>query len=253
MPRFIIPVPPIRLFASGCLLLVSSVVSATPVMDRRAERLGLESFVLQTIMGAEHTVSLRALNGVMLLTGSVPDLETLALAGEMAAQIPGIDRVENQLQVAGAPLDADNLLARRIQLHLWTLAQINPGTLRITVAGGVTTIAGLCRNSAQRQLVEAGVRLYSGQEVINETVVSAGRSFPELPRVIDDVSVTTFAYRALRRIGLGIGQGTVIRTRDGMVMINGLVASEDIREQATGLVREVRGVQSVINNLRVRP
>lgn len=232
-------------------MLVSSVVSATPAMDRRAERLGQESFVLMTIIGPGYPVSLRALNGVMLLTGSVPDQETLALAGEMVAQIPGIDRVENQLQ-AGA-LDADGLMARRIQLHLWSLAQVNPGTLRIAVADGVTTIAGLCRDSAERQRVEAWVRLYTGRDVINETVVSSGSNFPDLPRVIDDVSVTTLAYRALRRIGLGVGQGTVVRTRDGMVMINGLVPSEDVREQATGLVREVRGAQSVINNLRIRP
>jgi osmotically-inducible protein OsmY len=228
-------------------------LAASPTSDRRAEQIGQESFIFETIFGAEHQVSLRALNGVMWLTGSVPDAETRALAGETVAHIPGIDRVENMLAVGAGTPDVDSLAARKIQLHLWSLSQINPGSLRIVVLDGVTTITGSCRDSAQRELVEAGVRLFTGQEVVNEIVVSAGGNYPETPGVIDDVSVTTLSYRALRRIGLGIGQGTVVRTRDGMVMINGSAPSDTVRQQATALVREVRGAQTVVNNLRVRP
>jgi osmotically-inducible protein OsmY len=182
----------------------------------------------------------------------VPDAETRDLAGETVAHIPGIDRVENLLLIGPGTLDTDNLAARKIRLHLWSLSQINPGPLRIAVFGGVTTLAGLCRDSAQRRLVETGVRLFTGQEVINEIVVSPGPNYPELPGIIDDVSVTALSYRALRRIGLGIDQGTVVRTRDGMVMINGSVPSDSVRQQATALIRELRGAQTVVNNLRVQ-
>lgn len=245
------PLSLIRPAVYGALLLVSLELAASPMSDRRAEQIGQESFVFATIFGTDHQVSLRALNGVMRLSGSVPDADSRALAGETVAHIPGIDRVENLLLVGPDTFDTDHLAARKIRLHLWSLSQINPGPLRIVVFGGVTTLAGLCRDSAQRQLVETGVRLFTGQEVVNEIVVSSGLNYPELPGIIDDVSVTALSYRALRRIGLGLDQGTIVRTRDGMVMINGSVPSDTLRQQATALIREVRGAQSVVNNLRV--
>jgi len=243
------PVLRLPIFA---LLLVPALLVASVRTDERTAATARNSYNFRTIIGSTGSVTVHALNGVVRLTGAVADEESRRLAEETADNLPGVDRVENELVVANPAADnSDAWIAARVRSGLLMQASVSAATVLVSVKDGAVTLSGTSRSVEQRSLTEHYVRRLQLGAVSSELRIVPA-SDPAHDELIDDVSILTQVKSTLRPLGVGPLEGAAIRVREGMVMISGPIASEDGKAEVTRVVREVRGVRSVVNTLRVR-
>lgn len=249
----------ILLRSASCFasLLALAVLNGAPLLasvrsDERTQAAALNSYNLRTVIGPSGAIAVRALNGVVLLTGAVTDHESRQLAEETVGNLPGVDRVDNELTVpaAGAQL-ADEGIAARVRRRLLMQADVSALTVQVSVRDGAVTLQGTSNSAEQRQLTEHYVGSLGLGAVTSELRIAAGpdRAADEL---IDDASVLTQVKNALLPLGVGPLTGCVIRVREGLVMVSGPISSEALKAEVTRTIREVRGTRSVVNTLRVR-
>jgi hyperosmotically inducible protein len=237
-----------------CLCLALPVVlPATLVNDRQIETLARTSFALRTVL--EGRVKVSADFGVLTLTGTVEDEADRLLAGDTVALIPGMGGVENKLVVRVTHREqSDPWIARNIHRRLRVSRGLSAAVITVAVEDAMVTLTGTVGAVAARELAGRVVgEITGGKHVRNNLVVAdavaAGTPVGEL---VDDASVSAMVSAALlghadtRRLGPGIA------TAGGVVRITGAAKSDVEKALVTRLVREVHGVRSVNNELKVK-
>lgn len=230
-------------------------MGASLMNDRRIEEAAKESYSLRVVLADQGSVTVAALNGVVSLSGVVRDEEGRIWAEATVDNIPGVARVDNQLTLApGEPGQEDESIGRAIRRRLLTRVQVDVDGLRIVVREGIATLSGSVASEYQKDFLGSQVGLVARvRGVQNDLIITprAGLSQAVVPS-IDDPSINAQVKEALSARACASDSRTRIRTRDGMVMVSGFVESEGEKESITRLAREVRGVQGVVNSMRVR-
>ncbi|MDP2138528.1 MAG: BON domain-containing protein [Candidatus Didemnitutus sp.] len=232
-----------------------SALFASLASDLRIEEAARNCYSLRVVLSDQGPMTISALNGVVALTGTVRDLQSKVLAGETIAHLRGVARVDNGLIVLGQPLEfSDGWINHAIRRRLLVQANVRANSTGIAVDDGVVTLTGTSASQSQKE--QTGFYAASidrVRSVKNNLVVDdSGTSRPSPADNVDDASINTLVKHALSAHRLGLGNDTSIRTRDGMVMISGMVDSAQEKEDITALAREIRGVRTVVNNMRVR-
>jgi hyperosmotically inducible periplasmic protein len=127
----------------------------------------------RSIRGSD--ISVTANNGVVTLRGSVPDADAREHAVELAREVDGVQRVDNELQVApaaaGDPTTADarpmegvgtpvrtandpaspGWITTKIQAQYFVNPDVRPWNIDVTTSGdGIVTLRGEVENAADR-------------------------------------------------------------------------------------------------------
>jgi osmotically-inducible protein OsmY len=111
--------------------------------------------------------------GVVILNGEVPGLDTKRLAGVLAWWIPGTRDVVNGL-VAPLGDDTTGMLQEAVRIVLEKDPFVGAGQIRVGVKGRTVRLTGLVRTDAARDMAERDTWYVFGvDQVINEIAVES--------------------------------------------------------------------------------
>jgi hyperosmotically inducible protein len=240
---------------SALLLLLSSPLAlfATPDNDRRIETAAKESYNYRTVL--EDTVTVKASDGIVTLTGKVKDKGDKALAEDTVESLPDVTRVKNEIKVESShPEKSDGWIAWKIRSRLLVKGNVSATATKVAVVDGVVTLTGHADNEAQKTLTEVYAKEIDGvKSVQNEIVVMEKPATGEtLAEKIDDASITTQVKYALLTHKGTSALKTKLDTQEGVVVVTGVARSDAEKALVSKLAQDVRGVKSVTNNMNVK-
>ncbi|HTL66676.1 MAG TPA: BON domain-containing protein [Lacunisphaera sp.] len=242
-----------KLIAAALVLCAPALLRANSDMDRKIEATAKASYNYRTVL--ENHVDVSAHDGVVTLTGSVPDADQKRLAEDTVRNLPGVTSVDNRIQIASAaPERSDAWIAAKIKTQLLLKGNVSAVNTKVDVKDGVVTLTGNADSMAQKELTTAYVKDVEGvKDVKNElTVADAPAASPSLSDRIDDASITAQVKYALLTHKSTSALKTSVTTNDGTVVIEGEAASDAERDLVTHIAKGVHGVKEVTNNMQVK-
>jgi hyperosmotically inducible periplasmic protein len=236
------------------------------VTDRQIEDTAKASYNYRTVL--DNKITVKADKGVVTLTGKVDDRDHRTLAADTVADMPGVVRVNNEIEVTDTHKEySDGWIAMKIRGVLLTKAHVSAMDSQVQVNNGNVILTGKADNQAQKDLTEVyakeirGVKTVKNQITIVAPVVvdkagaTAGDKRSDDSRTwgdrIDDSSITAQVKGALLGHSSTSALKTKVTTRDGVVAVSGVAASEAEITLVTKLVEGIRGVKSVKNAMTV--
>jgi hyperosmotically inducible periplasmic protein len=241
---------PTKPFILVLILLAPAVLLANYDTDRKIEDAAKASYNYHTIL--QDHVRVKAQDGVVTLTGTVPDKDQKALAEDTVSSLPGVTDVNDQIEVESpAPEHSDDWIAFKIRTTLLMKANVSATNTHVEVKDGVATLTGTADNPAQKELTEVYAKDIDGvKSVKNDLVVSM--SAPTSEHSIDDASITAQIKYQLFIHHSTSALKTKVTTNDGVVDIAGEADSNAEKDLVTILTKDVRGVKSVSNHMTVK-
>ncbi|MBJ6725229.1 BON domain-containing protein [Geomesophilobacter sediminis] len=231
---------------SATMMLVVWLALGVPVQasdqDRVIEASARNSYAFKTFLQRD-AIEIRSDNGVVTLTGVVSKNIDQLLAQETVTALPGVNKVENRIEVRGATPDVtpDAILRDKVKRLLSFHRSVNSATTEVYVKDGIVTLRGVAASQAQKELTTEFIEDVDGvKTVVNELSVMVDET-------VDDASITAQVKVALlsnRALKAFISQ---VETKDGVVTLHGKAAGAQEFAKASRLTNDVNGVRGVKN------
>lgn len=245
------------------LLFVSTLIfspftaKADYAADRRIEGAVNASHAFRTVFHGG--VAVEAAEGVVTLTGTVLDRDQKALAERTARVLPGVVDVISRLALASSgPERADGWITLRIRGLLLLRSDVGASDAHVSVHDGVVTLQGAVDTLVQRQRLEAyafdveGVRSVRNELAVRipteANSIARGAGITKGP---DDNAINADVQAQLLVRDAAAALRASIATAGGTVVIRGSSRSAEEKERVTIVVRGVRGVLAVSNEMVV--
>ena len=194
-------------------------------------------------------------NGLVTLTGTVEDKDDRALAEDTVENLPGVVRVDNQIEIKPEiPKHSDEWIAMKIRGELLVKANVSTIATNVDVKDGVVTLTGSAKNEAQKDLAGIYAKdIDNVKSVRNEIVVTdLAANTVTAGEAIDDASITSQVKYSFQSHRSTSAHSTKVTTEDGVVRISGVAGSQAEKDLATKLAHDIRGVKSVVNDMTVK-
>ncbi len=185
--------------------------------------------------------------GVVILSGIVRSASAKAAAGEVAARVPGVARVDNALTVSTDGTIPDPDLEAAVAEALAHAPGLSLRDIGATVDDGIVTLVGHVRDRAQE---EEAIRVAGSVKGVKNVVAALARD-DQLNAVglpLDDTTIRNLAVRALDESGLNL-YDVEVHVAQGVVYLSGRAASEMDRRLAVETLERLAGVARVVNRL----
>lgn len=240
-------------------LLAIALLTATPAAlfanstDSQIVDAAKNSYNYRTVL--DNHVKVKSNDGVVTLSGTVPDNDQKALAEDTVKNLPGVVSVVNNIKVESEPAEhSDAWLAVKIRTDLLFHANVSATATKVDVSNGVVLLTGTVDSQAQKDLTEAYVKDIDGvTSVTNDLVVKdTQNNTATVGDTIDDASITSQVKYELLDHKSTSAVKTKVTTKDGVVMISGEAANDAEKDLVTKLATGVRGVRSVDNEMTIR-
>jgi osmotically-inducible protein OsmY len=248
-----------RLLAAALLVTTPLLLLADSATDQKIEDAAAASYNFRTVLNNQ--VKVQAHDGVVTLTGTVLDRDQKALAENTVRGLPGVERVDNEIEVSSpGPERSDGWIALKIRSMLLLHANVSITNTNVAVHDGVVTLTGTAENEAQKELTEAYAKDVEGvKDVKNQIEVRpAGMAANDtahggtVGEKIDDASITAQVKYELLTHHSTSAMKTSVDTNNGAVVIHGIARSEAEKDLVSKLARGIKGVTSVDNQMTVQ-
>lgn len=248
---------PSRLLMFSLLFSAASLVSlaAPSEADKQIKQTAEMTYNFRTVL--QDQVKVEVENGVVDLTGTVPEESLKTLAENTVRSISGVSDVHNHIAVEPPPPEhSDAWIALKVRTTLLVRANVSFAETTVEVKDGVVTLAGTAESVAQKELTESYARDVEGvKSIVNRMIV---REMPAdkkrtMGEVVDDASITARVKYELLTHRSTSALATNITTKDGVVTIVGEAKNEAEKTLVTRLAKAVKGVQSVVNEMTIKP
>jgi osmotically-inducible protein OsmY len=189
-------------------------------------------------------IVIKAADGTVTLTGSVPSFDQVDRASMDTARVGGVKGIDNELLV-GLTGDAitDGEIAVCAQAALDADKFVPKGTASVDVLEGYVTLTGQMRHQYQRQAAEHAVRHVAGVLGITDNISISSDPMPG--DVADRIN------KAFKRNAI-IDDTRITVSNDGTtVYLDGNTDTWTAREEAESTAWEAPGVQNVIDRIDV--
>src|SRR3989339_212415 len=124
-------------------VLLTSAYALASEMDQTIESSAKNSYVFRTYLKTD-AIETKSIDGVVTLTGTVPEESHKSLAEETVANLPGVTKVDNKQatkeEVAAA--NAETGIGRKVKLTLLFHRHVNAGATTVDVKDGIVTLKG---------------------------------------------------------------------------------------------------------------
>lgn len=244
------------LLLATALVFAPVAVFAGSDLDDKIEHAAKNSYNFRTVL--DDQVKAKSSEGVVTLSGTVRDGDLRSLAEDTVRDLPGVMSVKNEIKISAEDMDkkSDSWIAFKARATLLTKANISSANTKLDVKEGVVTLTGTAENEAQRELTAAYIKDIEGVQSVNNQIAvgrptSGEKSETTMGEKIDDASITAQVKYALLSHRSTSAVRTEVNTRNGIVTLNGQATSSAERDLVTKLARDVKGVQSVNNQMRV--
>jgi len=250
----------ISLMVAAVALLAISVPVHASTMDDRIESTARNSYVFKTFLKGDD-IKIQSKDGVVTLTGIVSEESHKSLAQETVAGLPGVETVDNRLEVKGAPptANSDEWLRDKVKVALLFHRSVSGFTTEVNVKDGIVTLLGEATSQAQKDLTTEYAKDVDGvKDVKNEMVVSAPSKKTQPAKKtqtagdqIDDASITGLAKMTLLYHRSTSALNTSVTTKKGVVTLGGKAKNAAERDLATKFANDVNGVTEVKNRMTI--
>jgi hyperosmotically inducible periplasmic protein len=200
-------------------------------------------------------VNVKSEDGVVTLTGTLPDRDEKTLAEDTVSNLPGVVRVVDNITIEEEPpARSDAWIATKIRMDLLVHANVSATSTQVQVNDGVVLLTGTVDNIAQKELTEAYVKDIEGVKSVNNALVVKENPAEDhtVGAIIDDASITSQVKYALLSHRSTSALRTKITTNGGNVLVRGDADSDAEKDLVTKLTNGVRGVKSVDNEMTVK-
>lgn len=208
----------------------------------------LKEFAWDSRVG-ETQIGVSVQHGVVTLSGTVASWARRMAAQEAAHRVAGVLDVANDITVKppGGLVRSDTEIAHAVRHALEWDVFVPDERIQSTVSSGWITLTGTVDTVGEREDAARAVRNLTGVHgVVNQIHVDQPSVAPERIRGAIEEALERRAEREARRIDVSVSPA-------GEVTLSGLVRSLAEREAVIGAARYLRGVQTVVNHLRVDP
>lgn len=236
------------------LLMFSVPMHALSRMDNRIESSARKSYLFNTYLTGDD-IKIESRDGFVTLTGVVANHFNRSIAEETVAGLPGVSRVDNRLEVKGAPPteNSDGWLRDKVKATLLFHRSVSAGSTEVDVKGGIVTLRGDAANQAQKELTTEYAKDVEGvKEVHNEmTVTKTSQKRRSVGEKIDDASITAQVKLTLLSHRSTSALNTKVETKSGVVTLYGKAGNAAESNLATKLASDVNGVKGVKNRMTI--
>jgi hyperosmotically inducible periplasmic protein len=238
--------------AAAALLMLSIPVYASQ-MDDRIESSAKKSYVFKTYL-KEDNIKIQSRDGAVTLTGTVSEESHKSLAEETVAGLPGVNSVNNQLELKGESPTANSDAWITAQVKTVLLYHQNVSTMtQVDTQDGIVTLRGDASSQAQKDLTTEYAKDVEGVKDVNNemTVKGAPTKAARVVRQIDDASVTALVKMTLLYHRSTSAHNTSVTTKNGVVTLTGKAGNAAEKDLATKYARDVNGVKSIKNLMTI--
>ena len=240
--------------ATGTMLISTAPLRASET-DDRIEASAKKSYVFKTYL-TQDSIKTKSKDGVVTLTGTVAVESHKSLAQDTVEGLPGVKAVDNRLKVKGeSPAEhSDTWIGMKVKSTLLFHRNVSAGKTTVEVKDGVVTLTGEASSIAQKELAtEYAKDIDNVKEVRNNMTVARTPAKEEqtISEKIDDASITAQVKAALLSHRSTSALKTKVATTDGVVTISGIAKNDAEKSLVTKLATDIRGVNSVINNMTI--
>lgn len=251
--------------ASLCLVLTSVSVQADQT-DDRIESAAKKSYVFKHYL-RDDSVKVDSKEGVVTLRGSVEDASHKSMAQDTVEGLPGVRRVDNQIEVKGTSSaeGSDGWITTKVKTALLFHRSVSARRTEVSTMDGVVTLRGEAATQAEKDLATEYAKDINGvKDVKNEMVVGIGsekaaradhdnndKSGRTVGEKIDDASVTAQAKTALLTHRSTSAIRTKVETRDGTVTVTGTAKNTAEKDLVSKIIGDIEGVKRVDNQMTV--
>ncbi len=189
-------------------------------------------------------IVVKADDGRVTLTGSVPTYHDKVRAAEDAWTVGGVKVLDNELLVGpeGEAIN-DTELAAACQTALDHDSVVPKGSVTVTVKGGYVQLRGHVRNHFQSDAAEYVVSRVRGIVGIENLIV---RSSEPIPTDINDRIYKAFGRSAI------VDHAQIKVTNEGhTVYLDGIVPSHAARVEAYNIAAAAPGVDDIVDRLMI--
>jgi osmotically-inducible protein OsmY len=214
-------------------------------------------------------------NGVVSLSGQVGSQEAKTEAVRIAREVEGVSRVEDHLRIEGqaagdtaesdpdfGPNQPDPWITAKIQSKYFLDDEVKGHEINVDTNNGVVTLNGTVANEARRRQAVSLARATDGVKSVTDNLqvrsdttanpaAGAARPVRTLEQAASDGWITTKIQSQYFLDGDVKGHKIDVDTRNGVVTLNGQVATDALKKQAEQIARETDGVKKVDNRLKV--
>jgi osmotically-inducible protein OsmY len=235
-------------------LLTFSIPAHAGKMDNRIESSAKKSYVFKTYLKNDD-IKISSKDGAVTLTGTVIENFHKSLAQETVANLPGVKSVDNRLETKGAPPSAnsDAWLRDKVKVTLSFHRSVSGIKTEVDVKDGIVTLRGDAASDAQKELTTEYARDVEGVKDVNNemTVLKDSKKKRTVGQKIDDSSITAQVKMTLLYHRSTSALYTTVKTKRGVVTLEGTAKSTTEKDLATKLANDVNGVTSVNNRMTI--
>jgi hyperosmotically inducible protein len=235
-------------------LLVTSVPVHASKMDNRIESSARESFVFKTFLQGDD-IKIQSKDGAVTLTGIVASDINKSLAQETVASLPGVESVENRLEVKHAlpTPNSDAWLKMKVKTILFLHRSLRDSKTEVNVNDGIVTLQGEAASQSQKELTTEYAKDVEGVKDVNNemTVTKPPKKTQTAGEKIDDASITAQVKMSLLYHRSTSALNTKVETKRGVVTLYGKASNAAEKDLAAKLAKDVNGVKDVKNRMTI--
>lgn len=246
---------PLALMAAGSLLVTSPCWCGSET-DDRIESAFSKSHAYKVYL-KDDAIQAVSRNGVVTLTGQVNEADHRYLAEAVVAGLPGVQRVDNRLEVKLEGTEkSDAWIRAKVRSVLALHRQVSGSNTQVDIRDGVITLRGAATSEAQKDLateyaedVQGVLRVTNVMTVVKPPGQGKATEF----ETIDDASITAQVKMALLLHRSTSSVNTKVETADGIVTVSGTARNAAEMTLVTKLATDINGVKSVVNRMTIAP
>lgn len=190
-------------------------------------------------------IGVAAKNGVVTLSGHVPNYAQKIAAERAARRVKGVKAVALEIEVRypdQAKTADDEIAKRALDILRWD-ALVPPGAIQVVVDKGWVTLTGAVDWQYQKRAAEEDIRRLSGVVgVANSIVIKPAVQVADVKKKIEE---------ALKRHAEVESERIKVTVQGGKVRLDGKVDNWDEREAAENAAWSAPGVTAVEDHLQV--
>jgi hyperosmotically inducible protein len=222
--------------------------------DTRIESSIRSSYNFKKYLSGDN-ISVTSSDGIVTLSGTVTEDYHRTLAEETASNIPGVKRIQNNLQVkSGQPAEhSDAWVTMKVKGALAFHRNVSATGTEVETTDGVVTLKGKAATQAQRELTTEYAKDVEGvKEVRNLMTVSGVKHTETVGEKIDDSSITAQIKTSLLFHRSTHTLATKVTTKNGVVSLKGEANNAAEKDLVGKLAEDIHGVKKVDNHMTVK-
>ena len=252
--RFSRPLINAALLAPAALILVAALPVQASEMDTRIENTIKNSYNFKTYLSVD-PISVSASKGVVTLSGTVSEDYHRVLAAETVADTAGVKSVNNEIKLKNdVPSEnSDAWVTMKVKGALAFHKNVSATGTEVFTNGGAVTLKGEAHSAAQRELTSEYAKDVVGVKSVSN-LMTVGGVVPAqtLGEKVDDASITAQIKTSLLFHQSTHVLATKVKTKDGVVILNGEAANASEKALVGKLAEDTTGVKSVENHMTVK-